>query len=39
MILVKTQNFLFVFYFLDKMGLEVMFNDHVAKEQAHLDKK
>ena len=37
MILVKTWNFLFVF--LDKKGLEVMFDDHVVKEQAHLDKK
>ena len=26
-------------FFLDKMGLEVMFDDHVVKEQAHLDKK
>ena len=25
--------------FLDKIGLEVMFDDHVVKEQAHLDKK
>ena len=36
MILVKTWNVLF---FLDKIGLEVMFDDHVVKEQAHLDKK
>ena len=26
-------------FFLDKIGLEVMFDDHVVKEQAHLDKK
>ena len=38
MILVKTWNFLFVFV-LDKMGLEIMFDDHVVKQQAHLDKK
>ena len=38
MILVKTWNFLFVFV-LDKMGLEVMFDDNVVKQQAHLDKK
>ena len=38
MILVKTWNFLFVFV-LDKMGLEVMFDDHVVKQQAHLDQK
>ena len=37
MILVKTWNFLS--FFLDKMGLEVMFDDHVVKEQAHFDKK
>ena len=35
MILVKTSSL----FFLDKMGLEVMFDDHVVKEQAHLDKK
>ena len=38
MILVKTWNFLFVFV-LDIMGLEIMFDDHVVKQQAHLDKK
>ena len=38
MILVKTWNFLFAF-FLDKMGPEVTFDDHVVKEQAHFDKK
>ena len=38
MILVKTWNFLFVFV-LDKMDLEIMFDDHVVKQQAHLDKK
>ena len=38
MILVKTWNFLFVFV-LDKMGLEIMSDNHVVKQQAHLDKK
>ena len=33
------QNLKFLFVFSDKMGLEVMFDDHVVKEQAHLDKK
>ena len=28
-----------LFFFLNKMGLEVMFDDHVVKEQAQLDKK
>ena len=37
MILVKTWNFLVVF--LDKMGLEVMFDDHVVKEQDKKKKK
>ena len=26
-------------FFWDKIGLEVMFDHHVVKEQAHLDKK
>ena len=26
-------------FFLDKMGPEVTFDDHVVKEQAHFDKK
>jgi len=25
--------------FLDKMGIEIMFDDHLVKEQGHLDKK
>ena len=33
------QNWNFLFFVLDKMGPEVMFDDHVVKEQAHLDKK
>ena len=33
------QNLKCPLFFLDKIGLEVMFDDHVVKEQAHLDKK
>ena len=25
--------------FLDKMGIEIMFDDHLVKKQPHLDKK
>ena len=37
MILVKIE--ISSFLCLDKMGPEVMFDDHVVNEQAHLDKK
>ena len=33
------QNLKFPLCFFGQMGLEVMFDDHVVKEQAHLDKK
>ena len=35
----QNSKFPLCFFFLDKMGLEVMFDDHVVKQQAHLDKK
>ena len=33
------QNLKCPLFFWVKIGLEVMFDDHVVKEQAHLDKK